>query len=1097
MNKISIDRLGLSASALEALNNNGIYNLETLLSLSLSQLSDMSELNVKSVCEIIQIQQDIRNGILVPEPEEAEVSPELTQEYKDCQFHFVKQNNIRLYELPFSYQVYSRLSGAGCLSIADIFYFTVEDFRKRFLLREDDAKAVVREIETYLDLHKDEILSLYKTRNIAAAEEAEENNEDSVSDNLVSLIASPVVETASEANRPEYTIADTNKKETTQEEKEIGALLPEEASIEVSTGKNFSIDKLDLSVRSVNALHRVGIHTVEQMMGLNQQDLQNIKNLGAKSIEEIMQKQQQICALGLQNEGDSGIGLNHKQTSEYRECLLRYTKVKDVPLSALPLTTRAFNRLEANGYTMLSDIILLDKSHFMQLKNLGENSVNSIIGAIENFIDTHHDKILAMCAGEENMLRLSDEDIRKAILEVYKGVGFKGLSLEEMRQKLELDESYLEQLKIVIGKLIADGEIEYVDYRCHRVYPSLKDFLPRCKGIDERNLQIITKRLDGLTLQATADEFGLTRERVRQIVNRDIEKGRKQYRIETGLSFFDEDYYLYLFENYSFDAMDASAWLGIPQYIFNYFDTLNIKQGQKNLEEALSDSSGLDAGMRLKIRSYLNKDKIIIDGRWINKNRAVLEEVLIKKFCQNDTSFEEFIKLYNDFLETEEVPFDEKLYYTDDVIRTRENRLADARFLLWKQHKTLRYYDIDGTDFAELLDTLNLDSYENIELSTQKFIAMYPQLMEKYDIRDQYELHNLLKKLVPDGGKNKLVFGRMPMVKFGEFDRDNAILNIIIDNAPIGIYELAALVEEEYGYDRDTVIWNYLTPFKAYNHQGMYRIDHKAMATANATRLSEALREDFYYLDEIRQIYTHLVPGADHEEINPYNLKNLGFVVLSRYALRNYDTLDAYFTELLTSKDIIDISGYRKRYGSVQMFSQVLSELRRNLTVIEFEPNQLINFRKLEKAGVSRADIESFCEAVYDFVEDENYFTIQSIRQDGFNSAMFDLGFSDWFYTNLLLSDERLSNDRFFANIVFYKGARKLSVKTFLEDMIRQQGSVDLYDMVNDLKSRYCFVTVERGDIMTKLYSSDVYYDKYLDRYYANESLYLRELDEL
>ena len=42
--------------------------------------------------------------------------------------------------------------------------------------------------------------------------------------------------------------------------------------------------------------------------------------------------------------------------------------------------------------------------------------------------------------------------------------------------------------------------------------------------------------------------------------------------------------------------------------------------------------------------------------------------------------------------------------------------MADERFLLWKLNERFRYYDIDGRDYTELLDTLNLDSYENIEL---------------------------------------------------------------------------------------------------------------------------------------------------------------------------------------------------------------------------------------------------------------------------------------------------------------------------------------------------------------------------------------------
>ena len=55
---------------------------------------------------------------------------------------------------------------------------------------------------------------------------------------------------------------------------------------------------------------------------------------------------------------------------------------------------------------------------------------------------------------------------------------------------------------------------------------------------------------------------------------------------------------------------------------------------------------------------------------------------------------------------------------------------------------------MDGRDYEELLETLKLNAYQNVELSTLKFMETYPEVMKKYDIRDQYELHNLLRKIV-------------------------------------------------------------------------------------------------------------------------------------------------------------------------------------------------------------------------------------------------------------------------------------------------------------------------------------------------------------
>ena len=50
------------------------------------------------------------------------------------------------------------------------------------------------------------------------------------------------------------------------------------------------IEDLDLSVRSYNCLKRAGIHSVRQLVDYSENDLLNIRNFGAKSIEEVKDK---------------------------------------------------------------------------------------------------------------------------------------------------------------------------------------------------------------------------------------------------------------------------------------------------------------------------------------------------------------------------------------------------------------------------------------------------------------------------------------------------------------------------------------------------------------------------------------------------------------------------------------------------------------------------------------------------------------------------------------------------------------------------------------------------------------------------------------
>lgn len=57
-----------------------------------------------------------------------------------------------------------------------------------------------------------------------------------------------------------------------------------------------TIEELDLSVRSYNCLKRAGINTVEDLTNRTEEDMMKVRNLGRKSLEEVLQK---LHALGL------------------------------------------------------------------------------------------------------------------------------------------------------------------------------------------------------------------------------------------------------------------------------------------------------------------------------------------------------------------------------------------------------------------------------------------------------------------------------------------------------------------------------------------------------------------------------------------------------------------------------------------------------------------------------------------------------------------------------------------------------------------------------------------------------------------------------
>ena len=55
-----------------------------------------------------------------------------------------------------------------------------------------------------------------------------------------------------------------------------------------------TIEELDMSVRAFNCLKRAGIHTVEDLINRSEEDMIKVRNLGKKSLEEVIQKLQSV-----------------------------------------------------------------------------------------------------------------------------------------------------------------------------------------------------------------------------------------------------------------------------------------------------------------------------------------------------------------------------------------------------------------------------------------------------------------------------------------------------------------------------------------------------------------------------------------------------------------------------------------------------------------------------------------------------------------------------------------------------------------------------------------------------------------------------------
>lgn len=872
------------------------------------------------------------------------------------------------------------------------------------------------------------------------------------------------------------------------------------------------IDFLNLSVRSHHFLKRCGIDTLSKMISLYPDGYSHIANLGTKSINEIKNYLESYFADVTIRLQDMTVEENSKtEPDEFNIDLLsaselffhdktkdkawEYLYNNDIEIASLRLSNRSIRALSNLGLTKLSALVKIYPSRIIALKRLGIKSANEINCAIQLNLENIKPFVKAYCIGDMQAL-YSDEYIKQTILDLFNDKPFSGLSLGEMKAALpdEIEES---RIKKVVGGMLRDNFLEYVDFRCYMVYPSFVDILKKeYEQFGDREAEYLIRRYNGETLETIAKSEGVTGERVRQICKKKEREIKNKHNAERGQKVFDEDYYAYFYSNYDVQKELLTDYLKVSRQVLAYLNNTYSK-GNLFIPEALSDPQ-IDVSIKYRIKDYINKDKIEIDGYLLEQKRFVIEDFVLEHYCQDELTYDEFVVLYNDVLKKNKIN-DNSLLYTDDVIRSRSNRLSDSRKCLWKQGERLRYYDIDAGDYDELLETLNLGDYADIDISTLKFMEDYPEIMEKYDIRDEYELHNLLKKVLGNDASSGITFSRQPVITFGQSNRVELYKRILNAVSPVTAEEFAEYIHMENGFNRQTILSSpEIQQLSRYYHNGIYSVDFKHLPSEHAKKLDTLLEEDFYYIDEILKIYKNNFDNADLECINPRSLKSMGFIVYSEYAIKNYPTAESYFRNILTKDDVFNIEPYRQRYGTIVIHANLVSELRKNYEILMFDNDQYINFRRLAKAGVSKQTIEDFCNEVNSFVPPNTYFTMQSLKDDGFSHELEDLGFDDIFYAGILAMSPLFCYQKVCGNMVLYSGGDKklFSSKTFIQNLLEEYDAVDVDDFIDDVYKKYGIKIPEKYDVTRAVSGTGMYYDNIMNKIYSSKSLYYSDLDD-
>ena len=866
------------------------------------------------------------------------------------------------------------------------------------------------------------------------------------------------------------------------------------------------VDELGFSVRLTNALWKANITCLSQIISLTKKEIRSYGNIGCKSYRELIEtvpryldehkksnlteKDSEIQTMPLvvpiqEHKINRNIAPEYSVHNQIIYNTLTNHIISDGMIEKLGLSVRARNGLIKSGYRKISDLILLEFDDLNDIRNLGIGSVNEIQEKLNAYLNK-------MEKESEEYVQADRSVSGYQVLEVFNGHEFE--TFTEDRIKENLPDANEDDILYYLDKFVNNGNIiktsggyeyykqsffEYIQQRQTSKHKNL---------LDEKTQQIILLRASGMTLEEIGELKDVTRERIRQIESKGLHKA---FSYENHI--FKEDAYKYLFCHYSFEKEFYQDFLHLTKETIYYLNNrYKVENKLRKAQDLALEDEQIPIRIRRQIDKYIHRNYILIDGEYIPDQRSAVEDLVLEKYCKDEVAVEDFFDLYTRFIAEHGLSID-KFGLGGINEYTRYNRLSLSKKVLWKQNRRLRYYDIEDRDFTELIEAINLEQYDNVEISTKKLLLDFPDLMRNYDIRDEYELHNLLKKIHAEQRDDTLVFGRMPTLKFGEFNRDKAVREVLFELAPVAQDEFAEILCERYGYGVDTIKANWLDCIDEYYYNGMYSVDYEEMPEEHRKMLQSLLTEDFYYISHIKRIYKKAIDNADDSLISTYNLKKMGFIVGSKYAIKNFTSAEAYFKHILTQEDVFDVKEKSKKYGVLPTYYSVLNELRHDRIIIEFEPYQYINIRRLEKMGYGADVLSKYGDRVFDYICDEKFFTVIHLKNRGFNDELDNLGFGDWFYSSLLKEDERFSWQKVGNNIVFSAHEQAFMAKDFLKDYVKRVGSIDVDEFSCILKSEYG-VFLEASQLIEKMKNTDIYYDPIMRKFYKDYSTYFEEI---
>lgn len=256
--------------------------------------------------------------------------------------------------------------------------------------------------------------------------------------------------------------------------------------------------------------------------------------------------------------------------------------------------------------------------------------------------------------------------------------------------------------------------------------------------------------------------------------------------------------------------------------------------------------------------------------------------------------------------------------------------------------------------------------------------------------------------------------------------------------------------------------------------------------------LQSLLTKEIYAIDDIVEKLKVKIPWITEFDINTESLKSTKYQInppfIHKKSIKN---IDSYIDKILFSNSYINIKD--DDFFQIAYVKRKIANYENAFKLIKVEPEIYITSIALEQAGVKKRDLEGYIKAVERFKKTNEFFTINSIRAEGFTHKIDEFDFESIFYESLLKSPNRLQSIKINKQTIFVKSKSKQTLAQILKPLMRERNYLTTDDFI-DYLSNNLRIGLDYDTTKKILKNSGFYFSEELDRLFKSKNTFLNYL---